>query len=144
MVSTMKIFLDTSVLIEYIKGTKTNLLERLIEEDNQLYINSIVYSEFIFHFISAITGKSPFTIKQNKKIKEILDMYEPVEFINQFEMLTDSIEIINQLFMKKYNLLPNDSIILSTCKFYKTEAFATYDNDFKEALSKESIKLINE
>jgi predicted nucleic acid-binding protein len=142
----MRIFLDTSILIEYIKGTKTTLLERLIKEENQLYINSIVYSEFMFHFISAVTGKSPFTIKQKKRIKEILNIYEPIEFINQFEMLTDCVEIINQsyLFMKNYNLLPNDSIILSTCKFYKIEALATYDNDFKEIATKENIKLINE
>ena len=142
----MKIFLDTSILIEYIKGTKTKLLENLIANDNQLYINSIVYSEFMFHFISSVTGKSPFTVKQKNEIGKILGLYNPMEFLTQFEILTDNLEIINQSysFMKKYNLLPNDSIILSTCKFYKIEALATYDNDFKKILIEEDIKLINE
>jgi len=140
----MNIFLDTSVLIEHIKGNKIGLIERLIIGNNRLFINSIVYSEFLYHFISIVSGKSPFTIKQKKEVKKLLELYEPIDFLNQFEFLPDNNEIkdLSYKYMKTYNLLPNDSIILATCKYYQIKAIATYDNDLKDILFKENIKLI--
>ncbi len=142
----MKIFVDTSVLIEYIKGTKTELLEELIINKYSLYISTIVYSEFMFHFISVTTGKSPFTIKKKKKIKNILETYEPIKFLKLFEILPETKQVteLSYLFMKKYNLLPNDSLILATCKVYDLDALASYDSDFKEIAKKENIKLLTE
>ena len=140
----MKIFLDTSVLIEYIKGNKTELFENIVSEDNNLYINSIVYSEFIFHFLSAVSGNSPFTLKKNKKIKRILETYNPIEFIQQFEVLPENKEIIESSYhlIKEYNLLPNDSLIIATCKHYNIENIATYDSDFEKVLSDLKINLL--
>ena len=142
----MKIFVDTSVLIEYIKGTKTELLEELIINKYSLYISTIVYSEFMFHFISVTTGKSPFTIKKKKDIKNILERYEPIKFLEFFEILPETKQIIelSYLFMKKYNLLPNDSLILAACKVYNLDALASYDLDFKETAEKENVKLLTE
>jgi len=142
----MKIFVDTSVLIEYIKGTKTELLEKLIINKYSLYISTIVYSEFMFHFISVTTGKSPFTIKKKKEIKNILETYEPIKFLELFEILPETKQVteLSYLFMKKHNLLPNDSLILETCKAYNLDALASYDSDFKEIAEKENIKLLTE
>jgi len=140
----MKILVDTSILIEYIKGTKTELLENLIKDKHQLYINGIIYSEFMFHFISVISGKSPFTLKKKKAVADILNEYEPIEFLQLFEILpeTDEIVDLSYFYMKKYNLLPNDSLILSTYKLYNLDILATYDSDFKEIAEKENLKLM--
>ena len=142
----MKIFVDTSILIEYIKGTKAKLLEELIISKYPLYINTIVYSKFMFHFISVTTGKSPFTIKNKKEIKNILEKYEPIKFLELFEILPETKQVteLSYLFMKKYNLLPNDSLILATCKIYDLDALASYDSDYKEIVEKENIKLLTE
>ncbi len=91
----MKIFVDTSILIEYIKGTKTKLLEleELIIRKYPLSINTIIYSKFMFHFISITTGKSPFTIKNKKEIKNILEKYEPIKFLEFFEILPETKQV---------------------------------------------------
>ncbi len=46
-------------------------------------------------------------------------------------------------FMKKYNLLPNDAIILSTCKDQNISVLASHDSDFFEACKAEGIRLIS-
>jgi predicted nucleic acid-binding protein len=33
--------------------------------------------------------------------------------------------------MKNYNLLPNDALIATTCKYYGIRKIATFDEDFK-------------
>lgn len=44
--------------------------------------------------------------------------------------------------MGKYNLLPNDALILATCKLNGIERIASYDNDFVAACTGERIQLI--
>jgi uncharacterized protein len=46
-------------------------------------------------------------------------------------------------FMKIYNLLPNDALILATCKLENITILATYDTDFTKACLEEGIKLIS-
>ncbi len=57
------ILIDSSVLIEYIKGNKTELLEAIFENNLQPCINHIIYSEFIYYYLSVMSGKSPLTLK---------------------------------------------------------------------------------
>ena len=143
----MKILLDTSVLIEYIKGSRTKLLESLINnEKNKLYINDIVYSEFMFHFLSVISGKSPFTLKKKNEISNLLLKYDPIEFLENFIIVPISEETIklSYEYMKKYNLLPNDSLILATCKIQELDAIASFDSDFVEVVKREDLMLITD
>jgi len=42
----------------------------------------------------------------------------------------------------EYGLLPNDALILATCKHYHIKYLATLDEDFIEPAKKERIKLI--
>ncbi len=44
--------------------------------------------------------------------------------------------------MKKYNLLPNDAIILASCRENKIKVLASYDSDFKTVCKNENIVLI--
>lgn len=141
----MRVFLDSSILIEYIKGTQTKLLELLLGHDAEKYINHIIFSEFIFHFLSVMSGKSPLTLKNSQDIKKILEGHEPKELIDNFTILDMTEEIADESYslMKKYNLLPNDSLILATCKFYEIPCLASYDSDFKDICQKEHITLID-
>ncbi len=61
-----------------------------------------------------------------------------------FEELEINKEIRNIAFefMKKYGLLPNDALILATCKFYGARYLISFDDDFREACKGEGAALI--
>lgn len=66
----MKVFIDTSILIEYLKGKQIDLYEELIKQQHSLYINQVVVSEFLFYFLALKAEKSPLSAKQSGKIAE--------------------------------------------------------------------------
>lgn len=138
-------FLDSSILIGYIKGTQTELLDKLFADKTENYINHIVYSEFMFHFLSVMSGRSPLTLKGASKIREIMEIHKPIEFLNNFNLLEMDEEIINKSdhFMKTYNLLPNDALILATCYSHNISYLVSYDSDFVEVCDKEGLVLID-
>ena len=61
-----------------------------------------------------------------------------------FNVLGENKEILEMSldFMQNYNLLTNDSLILSTCKYYNIPKLASLDKDFENATINENIKLI--
>jgi len=141
----MKIFVDSSTLVEYIKGNKTDLLEQLISSKNELFANAIVYSEFMFYYLAVIGEKAPLTIKESKQIKTIIEKHNPIDLFSNFQSLpvdNDTIMLSYQ-YMQKYNLLPNDALILATLKLNGIECFASYDDkDFASPCKKEKVRLI--
>jgi len=44
--------------------------------------------------------------------------------------------------MQKHNLLPNDAIILASCKLQDVKVLASHDSDFLKACTAEGIQLI--
>ena len=85
-----KIFLDSSILVEYRKGVQTDLLEGIIaNEAFELLINQVVVSEYLYYHIAIFSGKSPMTIKSAKEIKKYLSMGDPDGFLTQFGWLND-------------------------------------------------------
>ncbi|MGA0555156.1 hypothetical protein ACO2Q8_00785 [Larkinella sp. VNQ87] len=76
MVSPVRIFLDTSILAEYRKGTKTDLLDALIERPFQLCYNQIVLSEYLFVTLAHYGQKSLRTLKKAFYIPELLDKHD--------------------------------------------------------------------
>jgi predicted nucleic acid-binding protein len=46
--------------------------------------------------------------------------------------------------MSKYNLLPNDAIILATCKIHNITKLASHDSDFILPCKAEGIELLRE
>jgi predicted nucleic acid-binding protein len=46
--------------------------------------------------------------------------------------------------MVKYNLLPNDAIILATCKLHAITKLASHDRDFIIPCKAEGIELLRE
>jgi predicted nucleic acid-binding protein len=141
----MKIFIDSSVLVEYIKGNKTDFLEQLIASNHELFTNPIVYSEFMFYYLAVIGEKSPLSIKENKQIRAIIEKYNPIDLFLNFQLLPVNIEItvLSYKYMQKYNLLPNDALILATAKLSGIEYLASFDvTDFGIPCKKEKVKLI--
>jgi predicted nucleic acid-binding protein len=121
------------------------LLEQLISSDNELFINAIVYSEFMFYYLAVIGEKSPLALKESKQIKTLIEKHNPIDLFSNFQTLTVDNEIIllSYEYMQKYNFLPNDALILATAKFNGIECFASFDEkDFTTPCKKEKIKLI--
>lgn len=140
----MMIFLDSSILIEYIKGNQTELLDAMTETTQTLCINHIVYSEFMFHFLAIMSGKAPLTLKGSLQTQTVLETHKPLEFFEQFQTLEMNQQILRDShdFMRTYHLLPNDALIFATCRHYEIPALASYDSDFKEICKTEDITLL--
>lgn len=81
----MKIFLDSNILIEYEKNNHAELLESLLKSEHQLFINPIVFSEYIYQLLGIIAGKSPISIREAKKIDETLGDHDTVRFLSVFK-----------------------------------------------------------
>jgi len=141
----MNIFLDSSVLIEYLKGKNAELLEHLISSEFKLFVNSIVFSEFMFHYLAIIGNKSPLSIKESKLIQQTLDTHNPQKMFTMFTNIAmdQQINSLSYQLMGKYNLLPNDALILATIKSRDLKYLASFDKkDFIKACEQEEIQLI--
>lgn len=141
----MNIFLDSGLLIEYEKQTQAELLESLLESEHQIFINPIVFSEYLYQLLGILGGRSPMSICESGKISETLSLHDTKTFISGFQILPipdDALSLAVD-FMKKHNLLPNDAIILASCKIQNVLVFASYDSDFFNACAAEGIRLIS-
>jgi uncharacterized protein len=140
------IFLDSSVLVEYRKGTQIDLLEAIIlDKDFEAVINQVVVSEYLYYHIAIFSGKSPMTIKSATDIAKYLSMGDPETFLSQFGWLSDFPFVLKKALtlMQTHNLLPNDAIILATCLFHGITCIASYDSDYKDACLAEGIELVD-
>ena len=141
----MKVFVDSSVLVEFVKGNDEakRVLHKLSEVDAEVFINDIVFSEFVFHYISLKSGVSPLAVKEKRRIGEYLGEEEPFDFINQFGVLQVDEEVVRLSYklMRKHNFLPNDAIILATCIRHSVDLLATLDGDFEDACKEEEVKV---
>lgn len=140
----MKIFLDSSILIEYEKGTKIAVLDTLREKNVQFYINSIVVSEYLYKLIGILGEKAPLTIKESGKIAEILEHHQTTAFLKIFDYLPIPAPAIYKAveLVKKYNLLPNDALILASCQLQNIKVLASYDSDFAKVCEAEGLLLL--
>ncbi len=139
--------LDSSILVEYIKQNKTELLDWLAKNDAyELCVNSTVLSECTFHWIALYGGKAPRTIQQAGRIPAVLINRPPAEFLSQFTVLPSDDRIVPLYLdlMQQYNLLPNDALIIATAKLHQIPAVASFDADFVDACAGEGIRLVRE
>ena len=116
----------------------------MAEKNAVAIINDIVVSEFLFHYIRLKSGVSPFTVKQTGRIRDFILKDEPWDFINQFHVLPtdeETIEVAYHL-MRAHNLLPNDALILASCKVNNIGTLATLDEDLRNAAKKENLQLL--
>ena len=137
---------DSSVIIEALKGNP--VAKRVLQsiENDPKFINPIIFSEVLFVFLKLVTGKSYLTLRGNpKEIEKHRDKLEKAYLYlrdNFSELpLTEEIEERAFEFVLNYGLLPNDAIILSTAKFYGL-ALVTLDEDFLFPARSEEVEVI--
>ncbi|MDR6807911.1 putative nucleic acid-binding protein [Dyadobacter sp. BE34] len=142
-----KIFIDSSILVEFEKQTKTDLLLQLMSDKAlNLFVNCTVLSEYTYYLLAIEGGKSPRAIKEDENIGAILIRNNPEPFLSTFQMVALRPEVTTTFLemMSKYNLLPNDALILADCKLNSIDTLATYDiEDFSLACDQEGIQLVS-
>ncbi len=141
----MKCFIDSSVIIEQLKGNNPGFFQKILNDFESYCINSIVFSEIIYHSIGFSTGKSPLTIKENKLIPSVVREGDVLKLYKLFDILETNAKVIDQsiVLMNRYNLLPNDAIIIATCQVHKVKTIASTDKDFVIVCRKENLNLIS-
>jgi len=142
-----KVMIDSSILIEYIKQTKTVLLTSLLKDTiTACYVCEVVVSEFLFYYLKINATASPLSLRSSKRIKPILENTSDYTLLHLFHFLTTDKQLYNMVphFMSKYNLLPNDAIILATCKMHGITKLASHDADFAIPCGEEGIELLIE
>ena len=140
---TNRIFLDSSIFIEPLKGNKVDFYEQLISDlTNELFINDIVISEYLYYILGFSSGVSPTTLQQKKKIKDTLENESKIiKAISNFNFLSGNQSFLSEAprLMSTYNLLPTDAIILATCKLHGTK-LASNDSRFMISCKSENIE----
>ncbi len=132
MFTTNKIFVDSSIFVEAIKGNKIDFYNNLISTvGNEYFINEVVLSEYLFYALAVYGGSSPRTLKGRGAIPVLIntDFRKPV--LKYFSLLNSDVSFFTTVpdLMIKYNLLPNDAIILATCKIHSINQLASHDSD---------------
>lgn len=140
-----KAVIDTNVFVNFF--LRTDLTERA---KDMIKLVLTDYSPVVF---TNILEETTFIlIREELAHKGILKFYDQRDFIEKngyvslfvykkfLEFLKKfSILILEnkcnvddfQSIMEKYNLLPNDALIVATCKHYEIKKIATFDEDFK-------------
>jgi predicted nucleic acid-binding protein len=135
----MKVFIDSNIIIEtfkenYNKTAKDMLsfiLKSISHNEIEAFINEVVESEVIYKLVFKAKPKMDL-----EKLKIILFSFTSLEIgENTREIFFDII--------KKYNLKPNDALILATCKHHNIKYLISLDSDFEKACEEERIVLIN-
>lgn len=143
-----RIFLDSSVLIEALKGNKKEFYYSIVSNElNSFYINSTIISEYLYFLVGFSGGSSPRSLKESGKVKDSLaDQNNQIDILKEFTIIEageNALTLIPQ-YMSKYNLLPNDAIILATCKMHNITRLASHDTDFIIPCKEEGIELLIE
>ncbi|TKK67697.1 PIN domain-containing protein [Ilyomonas limi] len=142
-----KVMIDSSMLIEYIKKSKIALLDSLLGDSTlTCCICEVVVSEFLFYYLKINATASPLSVQSSKRIKPVLENSLDYLLIQLFHFLPTNNSLYNTVprLMSKYNLLPNDAIILATCKMHNITKLASHDTDFIFSCQEEGIELLIE
>lgn len=143
----MKIFVDSSLPVEHTKGNRVenDLLEYLLSYNFDLIINPIVFSEIMFHFLMIHGEKSGLALKKSRSIGKVITENDPLLLLKYFKSVNPSSNLQTEALrlMRRYNLLPNDALILAHCLDEPFEYLASYDSDFIIPCREEGITLID-
>ena len=143
----MTLFVDSSLPVEHVKGSKgdDDLLAHLLSFDFDLTINSVVFSEVMFKFLTIHGAKSGLALKKGNAIEGILAGHDPRKILKyfRFDGYTDDPQEEVLRLMQQYNLLPNDALILAHCINSNIGFIASYDSDFTIPCQKEGVTLID-
>ncbi|MGI8635273.1 MAG: hypothetical protein ACR2KZ_07705 [Segetibacter sp.] len=86
-----RIFADSSILVEFIKGKKEKLLNNIIsKEENVVYVNETVVSEFLLYFIAVNGNASPRSLQTSGKISSIFQTFSNYDLLKRFLFLSNN------------------------------------------------------
>ncbi|WP_237266255.1 MULTISPECIES: type II toxin-antitoxin system VapC family toxin [Thermococcus] len=140
--------MDSNVFIEALKGDgeAEDILSRLLRSDWRVFINDVVFSEVMYHFIRIRAGSYWSAKKNPEKVSKAVEEFErvvlPMLAIPDFLEVNYDISTIALRVSKTYGLLPNDALILATAEYYGVDTLVSLDRDFKSACRGEGIKLV--
>jgi len=135
----MAVLIDANVIISFlIRSEKTEEAKRLLERVEGPVISMNIIEEIVYVGLSLIYGVRGFKLRE--KIAEGV-CEEAERFLNTLASFLDEYDIkivsIPKNFdemlriVKEYRLLPNDALIVATCKHHGISKIATFDEDFK-------------
>ena len=133
----MKVFFDSNVFLKYLAGVEEakKLLDKVEYSEWRGYVNDVVISEVVYGYLRLALNISryrlrEYIVKYIDRVGELLEQDVYPLFVN-FEHLPTIIGIDALLkYIIKYKLLPNDALIVATCKTYDIKDIATFDEDF--------------
>ncbi len=138
--------MDSSVFIEGAKQSAPDFFKAVTKPAAfQSYISDVVCSETWYHFLGLMGGASPLALKQRTSVHSVIrENQEAFDFYHQYILLPSSLKIVKTAteMMGKYNLLPNDALIISTCIAHHITHLASHDSDFIPACAGEGLILI--
>lgn len=134
----MRVFFDSNVFLKYLAGIEDakKLIGKVEYGEWKGYVNDIVISEVVYGYLRLALDVSryrlrKYVIEYTDRVKELLEQ-DVYPLFTDFEHLPISIGIENLIeYMTKYRLLPNDALIVATCRAYNINDIATFDEDFK-------------
>ncbi|ADT85062.1 type II toxin-antitoxin system VapC family toxin [Thermococcus barophilus] len=140
-----RFFIDSNVILNYFYGDENarEIIE-IAESIGEIFINGIVLTEVSIRYVKDKTGEKSYTLKHKPELVKNVDKSPLYAVLGKFLYLPDNVLIGEDAvtLMDIYGILPNDAIILATCKFYGIKYLISFDSDFREACEKEGITLI--
>lgn len=127
------VFIDSSVFLDYLEGKEEAKALLEVYSGIEGCINDIVFSEVLFVYIKAETGKKSYELKKQPALVKSVELTDIVELLGRYRTLDvgEAVKSEAEGLIKKYGLLPNDALIAATCKHYDIKKIATLDPDFK-------------
>ncbi|WP_456394730.1 type II toxin-antitoxin system VapC family toxin [Thermococcus sp.] len=145
-----RVFLDTSFILNFLFGDKkaVDTLEKLLKANTVFYVNPTVIGELWFQLMANEYAKkhgrySAYGLRDKveevKKALKVLDeFFEVLPGLEVVEITERTVELARDL-IDRYNLLPNDAMIMASCIQYGIKKLATFDSDFKRVMEIEII-----
>ncbi len=92
-----KIFIDSSILIEALKGNKIVFYKNLISDiNNKSIISETVLSEYLYFVLGFSGGTSPRTLKENGQISETFSANENLtSILKDFSFVNNDFSILH-------------------------------------------------
>jgi len=134
----VKVFFDSNVFLKYLAGVEEakKLVDKVEYGEWKGYVSDIVISEVVYGYLRLALNVPKYKLREYvvehvDKVKELLEQDVYPLFIN-FNHLPTSVGIDALIkYMTKYKLLPNDALIVATCRAHSIGDIATFDEDFK-------------
>ena len=102
----------------------------------RVFINDVVFSEVMYHFIRIKVGPYWNAKKNPEKVSKAVEEFErvmlPLLSIPDFLEINYEISTMSLRLSKTYGLPPNDALILATAEYYGVDAIVSFDGTLED------------